>query len=103
TLDPRSHEAAEIYLRMGEAYRGKGDARSAITALTRARDLAPDNVSVLLTLALTWDNAGKKDQAIRYYREAVQKDANNGIALNNLGYAILEAGGDADEALKLAL
>ena len=54
-------------------------------------------------IPVTWDNAGKKDQAIRYYREAVQKDANNGVALNNLAYAILEAGGNADEAMKLAL
>ena len=102
TVDPRSREAGQVYLRIAEAYRGKGDATSALTALNRARDLTPDDVPVLLTLALTWDNIGKKDQAIRYYREALKRDAENAIALNNLAYAILEAGGDPDEALKLA-
>jgi tetratricopeptide (TPR) repeat protein len=101
--DLGSPAAGEIYLRMGEAYRGKGDARSALTALNRARDVAPNNVPALLMLALTWDNLGKKDQAINFYREAVKLDGENGTALNNLAFAMMETGGDVDEALKLAL
>ena len=103
SVDPGSPAAGDIFLRMGEAYRGKGDGRSALTSLNRARDVAPNNVAVLLMLALTWDNVGKKDQASNIYREALKVDGENGIALNNLAFAILETGGDVDEALKLAL
>jgi len=103
TADPGSPATGEIYLRLGEAFRGKGDPRAALSALNRARDVAPNNVPILLTLALTWDNLGRKDQAVKIYREALKVDGENGVVLNNLAYAILETGGDVDEAVKLAL
>jgi tetratricopeptide (TPR) repeat protein len=42
----------DIYLRLGETYRRKGDSTASIQALQKARELLPDNVVVLHTLAM---------------------------------------------------
>jgi beta-lactamase regulating signal transducer with metallopeptidase domain/Flp pilus assembly protein TadD len=93
---------ADTYLRIGEAYRRKGDDDSAITALQTARRLAPDNPTVVTTLALVLDHAGRRDDAALLYREAIRVNGKNGVAMNNLAYSITEAGGNLDQALELA-
>jgi Tfp pilus assembly protein PilF len=103
TVDPGSRTAGEIHLRMGEAYRRKGDNASAMASLKRARDLMPDSAEAVMTMALIYERSGQKDRAIQMYREVLKIEPGNGMALNNLAYAMLETGGDVDEALKLAL
>ncbi len=106
-LDPKwsgdARTAGDVYLRMGEAWRRKGNDAEALTALGKAKELMPDNVSVLSTIALTIDHMGDRPSAIRAYREVLKLNPENGIGLNNLAYALIESGGDADEALNLAL
>jgi Flp pilus assembly protein TadD len=92
----------ELYLRLGDTYRLKGDLANAVTALEQARKLAPENPAVLGTLALALDTAGRKSDARQVYEAALKVEPNNGIALNNLAFLIVDSGGDLEEALSLA-
>lgn len=93
---------ADLYLRMGETRRRKGDLSAAILMLQKARELSPENAAAVSTLALVLDQAGRHDEAKQLYRDAARLDQRNGIALNNLAYLITEENGDLNEALTLA-
>ena len=92
----------DIYLRIGETYRLKGDANSAIQALQKAREILPDNVTVLSYLGLTLDVAGRKPDAKQVYEATLKLDPNNGVVLNNLAFLLAENNGDLDDALTKA-
>ena len=102
SLEPDSREAGDLYLRMGETYRRKGDAESAIASLTWASQLLPDQPVVVGTLALVLDGSGKKEEAERAYRATLQLDPDNAIAMNNLAFLLAGRGEDLDQALALA-
>jgi len=70
--------------------------------LQKAREVLPDNVTVLSTLALTLDHAGRWNEAKQAYEATLKLDANNGIGLNNLAFLIAEHNGDLDDALTKA-
>ena len=93
---------ADIYLRLGETYRRKGDLASAVPVLEQARKVMPDNPVVLSTLALALDGSGHKTEARKIYESTLKADPNNGVALNNLAFLIADGGGDLDQALTLA-
>ena len=93
---------ADIYLRLGETYRRKGELANAIPALEQARKVMPDNPVVLSTLALALDGSGRKADARKIYESTLKADPNNGVALNNLAFLIADGGGDLDQALTLA-
>ena len=101
-VEPDSREAGDLYLRMGETYRRKGDAESAIASLTWASQLLPDQPVVMGTLALVLDGSGKKEEAERAYRATLQLDPDDAIAMNNLAFLLAERGEDLDQALALA-
>lgn len=93
---------ADVYLRLGDTYRLKGDLANAVTSLEQARKLAPENPAVLGTLALALDTAGRKSDARQVYEAALKVEPNNAIALNNLAFLMADNGGDLDQALSLA-
>jgi tetratricopeptide (TPR) repeat protein len=93
---------ADIYLRLGETYRRKGDLTNSIAALQQARQLLPDNAVVLSTLALALDGAGRRTEARQTYELARKADPNNGVTLNNLAFLLADSGGDLEQALTLA-
>jgi len=101
-LDKNSTARGEIYLRLGETYRLKGDDNNAIAALQKARTALPDNENVLNALALTLDGANRKPEAQKVYEAIIRMNANNGTALNNLAYLMVESGLDSDVALSYA-
>ncbi|HVV71870.1 MAG TPA: tetratricopeptide repeat protein, partial [Verrucomicrobiae bacterium] len=101
-LPKNSKSAGEIYLRLGETYRRKGDLTNAISALDSARKVLPENPTVMSTLALTLDAAGQKTAARQMYEQTIKFEPNNGVALNNLAFLIAETGGDLDQALTFA-
>jgi len=103
TLEKGSKAMGDIYLRIGETYRRKGDANSAIQALQKAREILPDNTTVLSTLAITLDAAGRKPDAKQVYEATLKLDPNNGIVLNNLAFLQAENNGDLDDALTKAV
>ncbi len=98
--DPKAR--ADVYLRMGETYRRKGDLAQSIAALNEAKKVMGDNPLVLSTLALSLDGMGQKTNARQIYESALKADPNNGVALNNLAYLLAEGGGDLDQALTFA-
>jgi tetratricopeptide (TPR) repeat protein len=102
SLDKNSKQRGDIFLRLGETYRRKGDDAGAVTVLQKAREMLPDNVTVLSTLALTLDHAGRWTEAKQAYEATLKLDGNNGIPLNNLAFLIAEHNGDLDDALTKA-
>jgi Tfp pilus assembly protein PilF len=101
-VQPDSREAGDLYLRMGEAYRRKGDVESAIASLTWASRLLPDQAVVMGTLALVLDGSGKKEEAERAYRDTLRLDPDDAVAMNNLAFLLAGRGADLDQALALA-
>ena len=101
-LDAKSRAAGDLYLRLGETNRRKGDLNAAINALQKSREIMPENALVVSTLALTLDGAGRKQEARQAYEQALKLEPSNGVALNNLAFLIAENGGDLDQALTFA-
>lgn len=101
-LDKNSKARGEVYLRIGETLRRKGDMDGAVAALSKARDVLPENSLVVSDLALSFESAGRRQEAIQAYQQAVKLDPSNGVALNNLAFQLAETGGDLDQALTYA-
>ena len=102
TLAKGSKAQADIFLRIGEAYRRKGDFANAIVVLQKAREIVPENGVVLSTLALVLESAERWTEARQVYEVVIKLDPNNAIALNNLAYLLTEHGGDLNDALTKA-
>ena len=102
SLDKTSKQRGDVFLRIGETYRRKGDDAGAVAVLQKAREVLPDNVTVMSTLALTLDHAGRWDEAKQIYEATLRLDANSGIPLNNLAFLMAEHNGDLDDALTKA-
>jgi tetratricopeptide (TPR) repeat protein len=98
----KSAKPGDIYLRIGETCRRKGDVNGAIQALQKARETLPDNVFVLDTLALVLDGASRKPEAKQVYEASLKVEPNNAQVLNNLAFLLAETGGDLDDALTKA-
>jgi tetratricopeptide (TPR) repeat protein len=101
-MDKNSKQRADVWLRIGETYRRKGDDAAAVTALQKAREITPDSVGVLMTLATTLDHAGRPKEARQAYEATLRLDANNALGLNNLAFLLAENNGDLDDALTKA-
>jgi tetratricopeptide (TPR) repeat protein len=102
SLDKGSKAQGDLYLRIGETYRRKGDLNGAVQALQKARETLPDNIVVLSTLALVLDGAGRRPEAKQVYEATLKLDPNNAVALNNLAFLLAESNGDLDDALTKA-
>jgi tetratricopeptide (TPR) repeat protein len=97
-----SKARAQIYTRLGEAFRRKGDSAGAIQAFQKAREMLPDDVAVLGELALVLDSAQRWSEAMRVYEATIRLSPNDGVSLNNDAFLIAEHGGDLDLALTRA-
>lgn len=102
SLDKNSRQRGDLYLRIGETYRRKGDLSNAVVALQKAREFEPNNVIVLSTLALVLDGSNRWSEANQVYDATIKLDPNNGVALNNKAFLMAEHGGDLDMALTMA-
>ena len=103
SLDKNSRARGDIYFRLGETLRKKGDANGAIQALYKAKQDLPANSMVVEELALALQFAGRKQEARDAYEQAIKLDPQNGVALNNLAFLMADSGfGDLDTALTYA-
>jgi tetratricopeptide (TPR) repeat protein len=102
TLDKNAKVRGQVYLRIGETYRRKGDFNGAVAALSKAREALPENSLVINTLAQALNAAGRKPEAVQTWEQAIKLDPNNAVALNNLAFLLAESGGDLDQALTYA-
>ncbi len=98
----KSAKPGAIYMKIGETYRRKGDANSAIQALQKARESLPENIMVLYTLGLVLDGASRKPEAKQFYEATLKLQPDNAIVLNNLAFLLAETGGDLNDALTKA-
>lgn len=101
-LDKDSKLRGDIFMRIGETYRRKGDLASAASALQEARKYLPGNPLILSTLAGVLDEAGRYDEADKLYQAVIKLDPNNAFSLNNLAFLMAEHGGDLNVALTMA-
>ena len=92
----------DIYLKLGETYRRKGDLNMAVQSMQKARAILPDSVMVLSELALMLDAAQRKPEAKQVYEATLKLDPNNAVVLNNLAFLLAETGGNLDDALTQA-
>ena len=102
SLPKGSKAQADVFYRIGETYRRKGDFTNSIVALQKAREIVPENGVVLGTLALVLESAERWSEARQVYEVVLKLDPNNGVVLNNLAYLLTEHGGDLDDALTKA-
>jgi len=100
TKDPR--QQADLWSRVAQSFRYKGDVQHAVDALEKARQGLPDSSNVLTNLAMLYEEMGRNEVARKDYEAAIKLDQGNAYALNNLAYLISESNGDLNEALTYA-
>lgn len=103
SLDKNAKQRGDVYLRLGETYRRKGDPNDSIAALKKARDVLPENVVVLSTLALVLDSSGRWQEAKQVYDASLKIKPDDPVVLNNDAFIMAEHGGDLDQALAMAV
>jgi tetratricopeptide (TPR) repeat protein len=101
-IDKNSRNAGDLYFRLGETYRRKGDLDFSIAVLRQAQKLQPANAAISNTLAFVLDSVGQKQAAAAEYRMILDLDPNNGLVMNNLAFLLADEGTDLDMALAYA-
>lgn len=87
-LEPR----AAALVAQGRAALASGDVDRATDAFEAALVVQPGSVAVLLNLAEASRRHGMQGKALRYYRDALQIDPGNLLALSGEGAAMVEKG-----------
>jgi tetratricopeptide (TPR) repeat protein len=100
--DRNSRNAAGLYLRLGEAYRHKGDLDFSATMFEQAQRLDPGNPTAGSGLALVMEARGQKEAAEAQYRKIVEANPDNALAINNLAFVLADQSKDLDMALAYA-
>jgi putative PEP-CTERM system TPR-repeat lipoprotein len=101
-LIEKNPKSFDLYMRLGDALRVKGDTKGSIDALRTGQTLAPTNPAANLQLALTLESSGQRNDARPFYETVLKSQPDNPVALNNLAYALAEEGKDLDQALTYA-
>lgn len=74
----------------------------AVTSLQNASTMAPKSFVIAVLLASTLEAAGKRQDAVARYREALQLKPDDPVVLNNLACLLADLGESLDEAEALA-
>jgi tetratricopeptide (TPR) repeat protein len=69
--------------------------------LEKGRTTWPDNIDILFSLGVLWDDQGDKNKAMEYMEQIIAIDPDYPEALNYLGYSLAEMGQHLDRALVL--
>jgi Flp pilus assembly protein TadD len=77
------------------------DWKGSLAVLEGARALGPANLNLLLLESNVLDQLGRFDEAIAVLRKAQALSPDHPTLQNNLGYLLLERGGDLTEAARL--
>ncbi len=91
-----------VNLFLGIAYSRLGRNEDAVPVLERARELNADDVGVMSQLALVYDSMKRYGESDKLYEEALKKDPDNGLLLNNYSYSLTERGLQLQRALEMA-
>lgn len=79
-----------------------GDKKGAVQAFERALEWAPRDSSLLNDKATTLQAMGRGDEALKLYRQALDREPDNPVFMNNLAWALVQENRDLAEAEKLA-
>ncbi|MDR3204682.1 MAG: tetratricopeptide repeat protein [Deltaproteobacteria bacterium] len=91
TLKPGTAEQqVEAFTNLGAARLMQGDLAGALSELSKAEKLNPNNVEVLSYLGLTYYSRKDFDKAIEYYQKALTLDPSRSEVHNNLGLVYME-------------
>lgn len=82
----------EMLLKDGRAALAKGDVMAATDSFEAAFAIDPASIPALLALADAARREGMQGKAIHYYREALERDPNNVVAISGEGGAMVEKG-----------
>jgi Flp pilus assembly protein TadD len=93
---------AGLYESIAELQFRKGRLADAIDSLRNAQALEPGRTDLIVLLGGLIEQTGHVEEARALYRQALQQDPQNTIAMNNLAYNLAESGEHLDEALDLA-
>ncbi|WP_379921200.1 tetratricopeptide repeat protein [Erythrobacter sp. R86502] len=96
--DPR----ALALIAQGQASLAAGEAQAATDAFEAALAVDPGHTPVLVNLAEAAQLQGLQGKAIRYYREALDRDPDNFAAISGEGTALVEKGAVEKAKLNLA-
>lgn len=75
--------------------------QDALKALDQARAMGPLGVEPLLLESTAYDQLDRPQESLKVLRQVQQLEPTNPLLENNLGYTLLENGGNVDEAAKL--
>jgi tetratricopeptide (TPR) repeat protein len=101
-LSAKRPKDAFLHTRLGEIYRRAGKLDVSAGHLRKAIELAPEQPSPKLQLALQLDEQGQRAEARQLYEQLLKLQPNNVVVLNNLAYMMAESGTELDQALTLA-
>jgi tetratricopeptide (TPR) repeat protein len=82
-MNQGSEERGDIYLRLGETYRRRGDSGAAIQALEKARELSPNIREVLIPLIAALEAAGRSSEAFQIRESARMIESNQAVTTAN--------------------
>ncbi len=86
--DPR----AAALITQGQAALAAGEAQAAVDAFEAALAVDPGHTPIFIDLAEAARQQGLQGKAIRYYREALERDPGNFAAISGEGAALVEKG-----------
>jgi tetratricopeptide (TPR) repeat protein len=95
-------DAANAMVVRGETMLGRDDRPGAIQAFEKAIALAPKATALHLMVAALEETSGDYDRAIGRYRQVLELQPGNIVALNNLAYSLGVRQNQPAEALPLA-
>jgi tetratricopeptide (TPR) repeat protein len=87
------------YLNEALALERQGDCEAALTSYRLALRDHPNDLRVLLNMAIAYTKTNRPDEAIRVYRRALEVDATHGGAHYGLAF-LLKRRGDLDAAAR---
>jgi tetratricopeptide (TPR) repeat protein len=95
-------DKADVWSRIGEAYRHKGDLPESLRSLQRAAALVPGNASVFNSIGMLYEAQREPIRARQAYEHALDLLPDNPLALNNLALLIANDPASLDKALVYA-
>jgi tetratricopeptide (TPR) repeat protein len=96
-------DKADVWSRIGEAYRRKGDLPESLRSLQRAGALVPGNASVITNMGMLYEAQHDPARARRAYEHALELLPDNPLALNNLALLMSSDASSLPKALEYAL
>ena len=104
-IDDNTPGYADILSQIGVIHMKNNDYNSALSALSKANDIAPDNALIAYNLGIVYDKVKNKDYAKHFYEQALRNDIADIISAedsNNLYKRVQQLNSEIMDDLKKA-